>query len=77
MKGLLPSNPFCSTFGHNFFLVEKFNSNIQEIKCKCCKKKFIPTNEGDLIELTINVNEIDILIDYLDYQENRLQKKIA
>ncbi|ALJ05767.1 hypothetical protein APS56_11805 [Pseudalgibacter alginicilyticus] len=77
MKTLLPNNVFCSTFGHNYFKVKNVNSETSEIVCKCCGNKFLSTSQGDVLQISFGNNDIETLIDYLDFQEHRFRKKTA
>ncbi len=51
MKTTLTSTLFCSAFGHNYFRLNKANSNTPELICKTCKKYFRFAENGDIVEV--------------------------
>ena len=51
MNSNLPKNPFCLTFGHNYFLIEKPTQGQPEVICKCCKQQFKLSVSGNIIEI--------------------------
>ncbi len=51
MKTTLTSTLFCSAFGHNYFRLNKANSNTPELICKTCKKYFRFAENGDIVEI--------------------------
>ncbi|TGV01967.1 hypothetical protein [Flavivirga rizhaonensis] len=48
-----PIDRFCSIFGHNYLHVDKINKETSELICKSCNNRFISTNSGNIINLSV------------------------
>ncbi|WP_158655230.1 hypothetical protein [Flavivirga eckloniae] len=59
-----PINRFCSIFGHNYIHVDKINDETSELICKSCQDRFILTNNGNIINLSV-YKEMHDFPDYL------------
>ncbi|MDO5978529.1 hypothetical protein [Flavivirga spongiicola] len=59
-----PINRFCSIFGHNYLHVAKINNETSELICKSCQNRFISTNNGHIINLSV-YKEMDDFHSYL------------
>ncbi len=51
MKTNVTSTLFCTTFGHNYFRLDKANLNTPELICKCCKSYFRFDLEGNIVKV--------------------------
>ncbi|WP_303318938.1 hypothetical protein Q4Q34_05670 [Flavivirga abyssicola] len=48
-----PIDRFCSIFGHNYLHVDRINNETSELICKSCNNRFISTNNGNIINLSV------------------------
>jgi len=56
MNRRIPSNIYCSTYGHNYFRLSKANANAPELICKCCKSYFKFEHDGSITTLSQREN---------------------
>ena len=59
-----PINRFCSIFGHNYSHLAKINNETSELICKSCQNRFISTNNGHIINLSVH-KEMNTFSNYL------------
>ncbi|GAA3595471.1 hypothetical protein GCM10022396_10770 [Flavivirga amylovorans] len=60
MKTNVTSALFCSTFGHNYFRLNKTNTNTPKLICKCCKNYFKFNKNGDIVKVKQKQNTLFI-----------------
>ena len=69
MKTNLTTELYCSAFGHNYFRLDKANHEHADYICKCCKKQFVSNAEGDIIDISSKLNEIQSILKYLEHKK--------
>ena len=52
MSNKLTANPFCETFGHNYFIQKNPTIRKPEVFCKSCKRQFRFSLSGNIIDTT-------------------------
>lgn len=53
------------SFGHNYFVLNKFNEQLSRLKCKSCKKQFLFNIKGEIIDLTKSDSKSSPVIEYI------------
>ncbi|WP_158846043.1 hypothetical protein [Algibacter sp. L1A34] len=62
MNQNLPINLFCSSFGHNYFLIERTSFEMPQLICKSCGTQFNYNTNGDIIKAKTNYTNLDEII---------------
>jgi hypothetical protein len=72
------SKLYCDVFGHNYQMSKRVTKHVKEYTCKCCKKQLTTDGNGNLTELTPNLQEINVALERI-YQNrmNRLKRKVT
>ncbi|TGV01965.1 hypothetical protein [Flavivirga rizhaonensis] len=60
MKTNLTSTLFCSAYGHNYFRLNKTNTNTPQLICKSCKNYFKFGKNGDIVNVKQKQNILSI-----------------
>jgi hypothetical protein len=69
---------YCSVFGHNYQMTRRVTKHVKEYTCSCCKHQLTTDGNGNLIELTPRLQEMNSALERI-YQNRmaRLRRKVG
>lgn len=67
---------YCNIFGHDYQVTKNVTRHVKEYTCSHCKKQLTTSSNGNLVELTPKLKEINDILERIHQSRiNRSKKK--